>query len=434
MFIGGMYTVTQKYCLGDVSPEFEAKVFTIADEVLKILKELSIEKKTQINSSQIADRMYSKDSLKGLLNDIHAITEDEGLESGCIKELSSMLLNKFSELVPAYMAGKLGDIKDSLHNKTLDGDPKEWIDSPIEVVKAYIDSISTRNNELENFLNQTMEHVSSTEENTSRELSFQKQRLKEDIVFENSISSNIDEIKQDITVSDDLNDIKSTVMKKIEEIYKRIETKRAKDKLCIKETEKTLEEMNVRMSEIKREADEIRRKSKSAEYEARHDALTGVYNRKAYESKLTEILADVSRYGITASLMICDIDFFMNINRKWGHKVGDLALRKLALHIKDRMRTNDFIARYGEDRFAIILPHTECEGARIVGERLRSFVHKAKFSYKGNIIPLSVSAGISCARKDDDMHTLFERAFAALLQAKKSGRNSVKTEEESARI
>ena len=411
----------------DVSPRFEEKVFTIADEVFKILKELSVEHKTEIKSDQIAERMFYKDSLKGLLNDIHAITEDEGLESKRLAELSNLLLDKFSELIPAYVATKMGNLKDALHNKALDSNAKEWIDSPMGVVKDYIDLISVRNNELEDFLGNTLEHISGSEETMSRELTLQKQKMNNDVKFENSISSTIDELKQDIDGSNNLNDMKSTLLKKLEDMDNRIELKRAQGMQDIKEAEKILKEMNARISVIKRGADDIRRKSGSKEYEASHDALTGVFNRKAYEKKMKEVLADVGRYGIAVSLLVCDIDFFMKINDKFGHKVGDLALKKLAALIKEKMRINDYIARYGDDVFTIILPHTEIEGACIAGERLRSYIDDAVFGYKGKKIPLTISIGISCFRKDDDMDAPFKRADNALRLAKNSGRNKTIT-------
>lgn len=416
----------------DVSPKFDEKVFTIADEVLKILKELSLENQTEIKSDQIAERMFYKDSLKGLLDDIHAITEDEGLESKRLTELSNLLLDKFTELIPAYLATKLGRLKEALHDKKLDVTSKEWINSPLTVIKDYIDLISERNNELEDFLNDTMEHISGAEDNMSRELSFQRQKINNYSEFENSISSNIDELKQDISGSDNLSDLKLTLTKKLEEMYNNIELKRSQDMQHIKETEKILKEMIARVSKIKRGADQIQRKSGNKEYEASHDALTEVYNRKAYEKKIKELLADVSRYGLSASLIVCDVDSFMKINDRFGHKVGDLALKKLALLIKEKMRINDFIARYGEDVFVIILPYTAIEGACVAGERLRSYIDDAVFGYKGEKIPLTISIGVSCLRKDDDINNVFERADGALRLAKNSGRNKMKTEADAA--
>jgi len=413
----------------DVSPKFEQKVFTIADEVFKILKELSRENKTEIKSDQIAERMFYKDSLKGLLDDIHAITEDEGLESKRLTELSNLLLDKFSELIPAYVATKMGNLKEALHNKTLGADSKDWIDSPMEVVKDYIDLISVRNNELEDFLNNTIDHMSGAEDTMARELALQKRKINIDNEFKNSFTSQMDILRKDITGSDNLNDIKSILIKKLEDISTSVALKSTQDMEQMLETGRTLKEMNTRISKIKRGADEIQRKSKGKEYEASHDALTGVYNRKAYEKKMKELLADVSRYGITASLMVCDIDYFVKINDRFGHKVGDLALKKLSQLIKERMRINDFVARYENDVFVIILPHTEIEGGSVAGERLRAYIDSAVFGYKGEKIPLTISIGISCLRKDDDINTAFKRAHTALCRAKNSGRNIMKTEE-----
>jgi len=420
--------VAKELDIKEVSPEFAKKIFTIADEVLNILKDLSLENKTRINSRQIAERMLVQESLKGLLNDIHTITEDQGIEDGRLKDLSNLLLDKFTELVPSSMAGKLGDLKDALHNKTLDSSSHEWIDSPVAVVKTYINSISNRNNELEDFLNQAMEHISSSEENTTRELYLQKKRINEDIVFENSIFSTIDDMRSSINSSGNVNDISSTVTKMIDDIYNRMRMRSQENRQRLSETEKALQEISSRMSDIKRDADELRRKSKWIEYESNHDALTGVYNRKAYEKKMEEVLADVSRYGVAASLLVCDLDLFTDINNKWGHKLGDLALKKLATLIQERMRTNDFIARYGGEEFAIILPHTDIIGGFTAGERLRAYVDNAKFTYKGDTVPLTVSVGVSSCRKDDDVAAVFKRADSALRLAKKSGRNKVKSE------
>jgi len=144
---------------------------------------------------------------------------------------------------------------------------------------------------------------------------------------------------------------------------------------------------------------------------------------------MKEILSDVSRYGIKVTLLICDIDLFMKINDKCGHKVGDLGLRTLASIIKDRMRTNDFITRFGGEEFAIILPHTDIEGAFIAADRLREYIDGVDFTYMDEELPLTVSIGISSFRKKDSVKAVIRRAEQALLLAKKSGRNTVKSED-----
>ena len=424
---------TQKVVeLGDINPEFENKIFTIADEVLNILKELSLDNQSEITSSQIAERMFWKESLTDLLNDIHAITEENKNESDSLKDLSNVLLDKFTELVPHYMNKKLYELKDALHNSELTGEPEDWIDGPIKAVKNYIDSISTRNTELEDFLNKTTDRLAASDECISEELTAQKQRYHEDIVFEKGITSNIDKIKQHINGLYDQENIKSVIFENLDIIHARVEEKRIKNMQYIKDTEKTIEAMNTHLSEIKREAGEITRKSKKENYEANHDTLTSAHNLKAFDKKMKDIFADVTRYNIKASLMICDIDLFKKINARCGHKVGDLGLRTIASIIMDRMRSNDFVARYGGEEFAVILPHTDLNEALMAGERLREYIDRVNFTYMEEVLPLTVSIGISCFRKTDSLESVIKRAESALIMAKKSGRNKVVTEDEAA--
>ncbi len=416
--------------LNDVNSEFEEKVCTIADEVLTILKELSQENKKQINSKSIAERMVWKESVKSLLNSGNTQARTSEMEADCLKEVTDMLLDKFTCLVPSHMAETLGSIKEEIHTNQAAGRGKDWLDSPVKVIKKYIDSLSNRNRELEDFMKQTMEYLGNTEVHMSDELSSQKNQFKEDSKFADNISSNMNEIHQGVTNTGDLSQIKMAVIGKIENINKGIEQKREQDMKRLQDTENTLEEMSKRMSDIKREADEIRKKSEEVEYDAIRDGLTGLYNRKAYDQRMTEILADVNRYDVTISMMICDIDFFKKINDTHGHKIGDLALKKLATLLKERLRINDFISRYGGEEFVIILPHTDLAGGLKAGEGIRSYIDKSSFSYKGQTIPMTISVGVSTFKKGDDNSSVFERADNALYLAKRSGRNSLKTEDD----
>ncbi len=416
--------------LNDVNSEFEEKVCTIADEVLTILKELSLENKKQINSKSIAERMVWKESVKSLLSGSNTKARENEMEADCLKEVTDMLLDKFTCLVPSHMADTLGSIKEEIHNNQAAGCSRDWLDSPVKVIKKYIDSLSNRNRELEDFMKQTMDYLANTEVHMTDELSTQQDSFNEDSKFADNISSNMNEIQQGVAQTSDLSQIKMAVMGRIENINKGIEQKRDRDMKRLQDTENTLEEMSKRMSDIKREADEIRKKSEEIEYDAIRDGLTGLYNRKAYDQRLTETLADVNRYEVTISMMICDIDFFKKINDTHGHTIGDLALKKLATLLKERLRINDFISRYGGEEFVILLPHTDLAGGKKAAEGIRSYIDKSSFSYKGEKIPMTISVGVSTFKKGDDSSSVFERADNALYLAKRSGRNAVKTEDE----
>jgi len=374
--------MTQAFDLKDIDlAGFEEKVYVIAAEVLDILKELSRENQKQINSKMLAEKMTLKTSLKELLVNYDDKTSNGNSENNGLKERAD-----------------------------------------------YINSLTNRNKELEEFLKQTIQYLADIEGHFSNELSSQQLKFREDRNFENEIFSNVDTIKQSFKAPHDLGKIKMEVLNKIDSISKGIEKKREQDIQRLKNTERTLKEMGKQMNEIKHEADEMRKRSQAVEYESCHDALTGLYNRKAYEDKIAETIANLERYNVPASMIICDIDFFKKINDNFGHKVGDLALKKLAELLKERLRKNDFIYRYGGEEFVIILPHTDIKGALIAGEGVRSYIDKSVFSYKDQKIPLTISAGISSFKKGCDGSNVFEKADEALYLAKKSGRNKVKTE------
>lgn len=420
--------MNQEFNLNDVNIEFEERVYVMADEVLSILKELSQENKKQINSKAIAEKMFWRDSVKNLLSVNRGAGSKEEIEPNCLKELSNSLLDRLTDLMPSSITEKLSDLKEKLHNKEISGGSREWLDSPIKIIRKYIDSLVIRNSELEEFMQQTMNYLAETEGNITSELTSQHQRFKDDRIFEDNISENMAYIKNNVNVSNDFSSVKMALMSKIENINRGIEIKKDRDMQRLKETENTLEEMSKRMMEIKREADDIRKRSQELEVETLQDNLTGIYNRRAYDQRMIETLANFERYNVPASLMICDIDFFKKINDTYGHNVGDLALKKLASLLKERLRINDFVSRYGGEEFAIVLPHTDLNGATLAGEGIRSYIDKSVFSYKNQKISLTISVGVSAFRKGDNGSTVFERADSALYLAKRSGRNQVKSE------
>ncbi|MEW6602024.1 MAG: GGDEF domain-containing protein, partial [Nitrospirota bacterium] len=159
-----------------------------------------------------------------------------------------------------------------------------------------------------------------------------------------------------------------------------------------------------------------------------HDNLTKIYNRKAYDTKIEETLADMNRYNISSSILLCDIDHVKRINDSFGHYIGDLTLKKVAHIFRNKLRKNDFVARYGGEEFICILPHTGLEDARKAAEEICSFINNAVFTFKGKEVSITTSIGVSTLRKEDNALSVFERADVALYMAKASGRNLVKTE------
>lgn len=161
---------------------------------------------------------------------------------------------------------------------------------------------------------------------------------------------------------------------------------------------------------------------------AERDPLTGLRNRRAFEAIFEREAAEYRRYGRPLSLVILDIDHFKQVNDTWGHEAGDAALRAVGALLEAAVREVDIAARFGGEEFVVLLPETTMDGAKEFAERLRRRVEDEVVTWKDQVIPLSVSLGVSAVPECvTDPAELLQSADAALYQAKIAGRNRVVT-------
>jgi len=158
---------------------------------------------------------------------------------------------------------------------------------------------------------------------------------------------------------------------------------------------------------------------------AQMDCLTGISNRAAMDRNLEREVELSHRHDNALSLLVIDIDHFKRVNDTYGHSAGDAILKSMANCFKETMRTSDMLFRYGGEEFTLLLSGTDVEGARQVGERIRNAVQTYPFVFDGKDLDLSVSIGVASLGRRDSASRLFDRADAALYQAKKAGRNQV---------
>ena len=157
---------------------------------------------------------------------------------------------------------------------------------------------------------------------------------------------------------------------------------------------------------------------------ATHDALTGVFNRRRFDEKLAECSLLFQRTGRTFALLFIDADHFKRINDTYGHATGDDVLVQLAQLIQRNTRATDFVARFGGEEFAVLLPELEePESPEVVAEKIRAAIAQAQFAAVGQV---TVSIGVGVAElSDSNASALIKRADERLYQAKAAGRNRV---------
>ncbi|WP_404790549.1 diguanylate cyclase [Altericista sp. CCNU0014] len=157
------------------------------------------------------------------------------------------------------------------------------------------------------------------------------------------------------------------------------------------------------------------------------DVLTGVFNRREFNRRLTIEIERSRREGHSVSLLMVDIDYFKKINDTYGHQSGDDALRHVSALIKAEVRPGDLPARYGGEEFAVILPYADSNDAFVVAERLRNLIAAQDIAIQdGQTIKATASLGCSTFPADAETEeALMTEADAALYRAKRGGRNRV---------
>ena len=156
------------------------------------------------------------------------------------------------------------------------------------------------------------------------------------------------------------------------------------------------------------------------------DGLTNAFVRRYFLERLNEGVERASSFATNLSFLMLDIDHFKKCNDKFGHLVGDVALKRIAEVLKSNLREIDIIGRYGGEEFSIVLPETTKEGAFVVGERLRVAVEKADINAYDENIKLTISMGITTFPDDaNELSQLIDRADQMLYKAKEAGRNRV---------
>lgn len=159
-------------------------------------------------------------------------------------------------------------------------------------------------------------------------------------------------------------------------------------------------------------------------WEAEHDPLTGLLNRRGFERRLEEAFADFSKTSTPSALILFDLDHFKPINDEGGHALGDEMLRRIAQVVAWDVRRSDHVARQGGDEFGVLLPSCTLHQAIKIAESLRSAIASISVEQQAQHYQVTTSIGITAFSNDDQsIHDVLKRADAASYQAKGQGRN-----------
>ncbi|WP_332862816.1 EAL domain-containing protein [Janthinobacterium svalbardensis] len=181
-----------------------------------------------------------------------------------------------------------------------------------------------------------------------------------------------------------------------------------------------------------RDVSHERKLSRQLSWQATHDTLTQLINRREFEHLVAGALRTAKQEGHAHALLYLDLDQFKVINDTCGHAAGDVLLQLLAKMLQGKMRDSDILARLGGDELGVLLPHCPLDHARLIGEQLRQAIHEFRFTWDERSFELGVSIGIVEINQDSkSMSELLSAADQACYLAKEQGRNRLHVYQES---
>jgi diguanylate cyclase (GGDEF)-like protein len=183
----------------------------------------------------------------------------------------------------------------------------------------------------------------------------------------------------------------------------------------------TNEKLLQQSSELQKVNEEFKRLSVT-------DSLTGLFNRRYFESMIEAEVATSARYGNPNSIMLIDVDHFKKINDTYGHSAGDLVLKEIAQRLKGKMRMSDTLCRVGGEEFVAFCKNADQDDALNIAEKLRQVVLESEFKIGGEMRGVTASIGVATIPDIYGTNTakdFYRCADIALYQSKGAGRNRV---------
>ncbi len=185
------------------------------------------------------------------------------------------------------------------------------------------------------------------------------------------------------------------------------------------------EDLQCAHASVTKKNDELQRAYSDLERLARHDGLTGLYNRRTLDEIVEQEIQRSIRTRRGFAVSIADIDNFKSVNDTYGHDAGDYVLKTISHILLEGIRTTDAVGRWGGEEFLLIFTETSCEGAEIVLERVRSAVEQYRFEYAGQVLQITMTFGFSYHVSQFTAEEILLEADKALYEGKHHGKNRV---------
>ncbi|MCW8906570.1 MAG: diguanylate cyclase [Sedimenticola sp.] len=356
----------------------------------------------------------------------------EGSDQGDSRpEPGQVLLQLLERLdIPAELQSRSQALRQRLMQRTTAENLPPLLNELVALVEHARTQAERERQEVERFLMQMTDQLQALDREvsgigeTGREISAGNARI------DREMQNHVSRMQESVDQAHDLGDLKNSINQRLLLIQERLRGHRDETERLVQGFEERIDLLNSKLGDMEQETADLRQCVEKARAEAFTDALTGLHNRHAFDSRLDEEFSRWNRYRNPLCLIVVDVDHFKRVNDTYGHLAGDKVLQVIGSHLKRATRKVDFAARYGGEEFVILLPEVNLKGARAVAEKIRTAIEEKPFHSGNNRVSITVSCGVASFREGDGRKTPFERADEALYLAKRSGRNRCCTEQQ----
>ncbi len=230
-------------------------------------------------------------------------------------------------------------------------------------------------------------------------------------------------LAQEINQANSLTALKAKAVEHLSKMRESIKERRVREEALLEVNNKEIDRLSKELMAARENLNCIQEQSKLIEEAALTCPLTSVANKRAMDRLLSSALADPSFWPFC--LAVLDVDHFKHFNDNFGHQAGDKVLITMTQQVVANMRPKDHLFRYAGDEFVILFRELSIEEAVACAERIRASIEAIRFKYKNEVLRITISVGLTQAKKDDTVASLFERADLALLDSKRKSRNCV---------
>lgn len=243
--------------------------------------------------------------------------------------------------------------------------------------------------------------------------------------LDTQIREQVDGLQSSVQEAADLDSLKHVLESHLEGLLGTMDEHQQQRDQPEQETAARLKGLAERVANMEQEAQGYRDHLEVQRQKALIDPLTGLPNRAAWSERLDQEVNTWHQRGNNLSLAMLDLDHFKRINDGYGHLAGDKVLKIIANVLRKRLRSSDFIARFGGEEFVLLMPNSSLSDALAAGEVLRAAIEACPFHFKGEPVTITVSMGVAQFQPGERSDLALKRADEALYRAKAAGRNQV---------